>query len=63
MKAINGVLLYHYNILVNGIAMEFNLLGWRTARAHARRYLTNLFETNQVEILCLDTGEIQIIRD
>lgn len=63
MKTINGILLYHYNILVNGIAKEFNILGWRTAKAHARQYLSNLFETNQVEILCIDTGEIEIIRD
>ena len=63
MKTINGVLLYHYNILVNGIAKEFNVLGYRTAKAHARHYLSNLFEQNQVEILCIDTGEINIIRE
>lgn len=62
MKTINGVLLYHYNILVNGIAKELNVLGWKTAKAHAQQYLSNLFETNQVEILCIDTGEIEIIR-
>lgn len=53
-----NILIYHYNILCNGKHVECNLLGWRTAHAHAKKYLTNLFEKNYVEILCIDTGEI-----
>lgn len=54
----NTTLIYKYNILANGRHVETNLLGWRTALAHARNHRTNLFETNIVEILNLSTGEI-----
>lgn len=55
---IRNTLIYKYNILVNGRHVEFNLLGWRTALAHARTHTGNLFELNRVEILNLSTGEI-----
>lgn len=56
-------LIYHYNIIDNGIHAECNLLGWRTALAHARERTSDLFEPNkQVEILCIETGEITIIQ-
>lgn len=57
----NGVklLIYRYNILVDGKHTETNLLGWRTALAHARKHQTDLFtKVKKVEILNLSTGEI-----
>lgn len=45
-------------MLVNGKHVECNLLGWRTALAHARKHSGNLFETNYIEILNIQTGEI-----
>lgn len=55
-------LIYHYNIIVNGLHKETNLLGWRTALAHARNWRTNLFETNIVEILNTGTGEVVTLK-
>lgn len=55
---IKNTLIYKYNILVNGKHVEFNLLGWRTALAHARTHTGNLFGKTIVEILNLTTGEI-----
>lgn len=57
------VLLHKYNILVNGQHVEFNLLGWRTALAHARNHTQDLFHPGKiVEILDLWTGEIYNIQ-
>lgn len=47
-----------YNILVNGKHIETEVLGYKTALAHARKYTGNLFERTKVEILTLATGEI-----
>ena len=56
-----GTLIYKYNILKNGKFIETNLLGWRTALAHARTHTGDLFGNNKIEILCVETGEIQTI--
>lgn len=56
------LLIYKYNIIVNGIHKETNLIGWRTALAHARNWRTNLFEKNIVEILNTGTGEIVTLK-
>ena len=53
-----NTLIYHYNILINGIHKEKKLLGWRTALAHARLHTGDLFGKQIVEILNTDTGEI-----
>ena len=50
-----------YNILVNGRHIETNVIGWRTALAHARKHTGDLFGRNKVEILTLATGEIEEI--
>lgn len=51
--------IYRYNILVDGKHVETNIIGWRTALAHARKRCTDLFtEVKQIEILNLWTGEI-----
>lgn len=58
-----NTLIYHYNIIDNGKHVECNLLGWRTALAHARERTSDLFNQNkQIEILCIETGEITIIQ-
>ena len=54
-------LLPKYNILVNGKHVETNVLGYRTALAHARSHTGNLFERTKVEILTIATGEIEEI--
>lgn len=62
----NGIktFIYRYSILVDGKFKENNLLGWRTALAHARRYITNLFEKpKKIEILNIWTGEIINLED
>lgn len=53
-----NTLIYKYNILVNGKHIETNILGWRTALAHARKHSGNLFGKNIVEILNTQTAEI-----
>lgn len=51
-----------YSICVNGKWVENGLIGWRTALAHARKYIKNLFdpdnEPKQIEIFNLYTSEI-----
>lgn len=59
MNKYNNQLIYKYNILVDGKHVETNLLGWRTALAHARKHKSDLFtKVKRVEILNLWTGEI-----
>lgn len=48
-----------YTIYQENKVVERNIIGWRTALAHARKYATDLFQTNKrVEILNIWTGEI-----
>ena len=54
-------LIRKYNILVDGRHVETNVLGWRTALAHARTHTGDLFGKHKVEILTLETGEIEEI--
>lgn len=51
--------IYRYSILREGKWVENNIIGWRTALAHARKWQTDLFNNvRKVEILNLWTGEI-----
>lgn len=48
-----------YNLLRDGKHIECNILGWKTALAHARKWSTDLFDQpRKVEILNVWTGEI-----
>lgn len=48
-----------YNIIRDGKHIECNLIGWKTALAHARKWSTDLFnQPRKVEILNVWTGEI-----
>ena len=61
---INGYKMYLYDIYQNAKIVEENILGWRTALAHARKWQSNLFEyVNRVEILNSITGEIITIEE
>ena len=61
---LGNTLIYHYNVLVSGKHVETQLLGWRTALAHARYYMQDLFNPHvKVEILNTDTGEIVTVQD
>lgn len=63
MGNLKNTLIYYYNILVNGKHVETNLLGWRTALAHARTHTGDLFGKQIVEILNINTGEIITIEE
>lgn len=58
MENKRNLLIYYYNILVNGKHVETNLFGWKTAIAHARTHSGDLFGKQIVEILNINTGEI-----
>lgn len=53
-----NVLINYYNVLVNGKHIEIKISGWRNALLKARKHTGDLFGTNKVEILNLNTGEI-----
>lgn len=54
--------IYRYSIHRNGKNVENDIIGWKTALAHARKYRKCLFDWDnqviKVEILNLWTGEI-----
>ncbi len=53
-----------YTIYQEKKVVERNIIGWRTALAHARKYTTDLFNTiKRVEILNVWTGEIISLED
>lgn len=66
-KYANGIKkwLYRYSILRQGKFVENNIIGWKTALAHAKKWKTNLFDERpqKVEILNIWTGEIITVEE
>lgn len=56
-------LIYRYNIYQDGKCVESNIVGWKTALAHARRYTTTIFKKHVVEICNAWTAEIISIEE
>lgn len=54
-----------YSIIKNGKYIENGIVGWKTAIAHARKHVQDLFETKKpiIEILNLWTGEIVTLEE
>lgn len=57
--------LSRYTVYINGKAIKWNIIGWRCALAHARKYAVDIFTNsyNIVEILNIYTGEIVSLQE
>lgn len=56
--------IYRYSIYRDGKSIENNIIGWKTALAHARKWQYDLFDNpKKIEILNIWTGEIISIEE